>query len=556
MTSAPPRIREADIARCWREALAVWDVNTSLSPPERYAGQNQSHWSGAEPLAYIDLTTRQVVMNFELLENIGAAGSLTAVLAHEIGHHLRFPHTLGLAAELELLEQRLIPGLGQSLTNLFFDLQVNEVVGRTLAPALCDVYRGFLRSSGGAEVSALFFFYLAVYEELWGLEPGSLVPPAQQQPMEERHAGCRAEARIFAQTFYDLPDVFLQFVYFCSVFIRYLDRPEAVKYRIPLGGDVPAPGAEDYDPMPGPSPRAARALREAQERGWLVKGEGEREGDPLDTIRRLAHRRGPGKGAAAFREALVERHYRRLVDRYLVDLPGEAPPPEPFLPTTAREWDWGESPRAIDWTATVLTAGPLAVVRPLARELEPDLPEPVQRTLPALEIYLDTSGSMPDPRAALNAMTLAAQILAASALRKQGRVRGVVYSSGKPLISPWLYGEEAARCFLLKYAGAGTSFPFKLMLDFAEETPDVLRVIISDSDFLANAREDGAMSRLRAAVAKSRAMVALLHLPDELAARRELAPALEDARFRLLTVEKLDDFGRMAARLAAALMEA
>ena len=232
--------RSADsalIARAWKDALQVWDVSVNLSPPEPYDGKGASHWNGNEPLAYIDLGTRQVVVNLPLLAKLGALQSLTAVLAHEIGHHVRFPHSLALAASLQLLEKRLIPGLKQSLTNLFFDLLVNEFVGRTRADELVRVYQGFVKDAG--HPGPLFCFYLAVYEELWGKPAGQLVPKKALSNVEKAYPGFRAEARIFVQTFYTLPGVHLQFVYFCSRFLRYIPDPEKLEYTIPLGHDVP-----------------------------------------------------------------------------------------------------------------------------------------------------------------------------------------------------------------------------------------------------------------------------------------------------------------------------
>jgi hypothetical protein len=470
------RFEPPAIARAWREALAVWDVSVNLSPPQPHRpGRGQSHWSGDEPLAYIDPETRQVVVNIPKLLSIGAGKSLAAVLAHEIGHHVRFPHTLGLAAELQVLERRLIPGLRQSLTNLFFDLLVNEHVGRTHAEDLCRVYRGFLREAGG-ETSPLFFYYLAIYEELWGKEPGNLVPAAQVAPMEKAYPGCRADARLFVQTFYSLGEVHLQFVYFCARFIRYIPDPEKLQFQIPLAHDVPLPDADDFD---------------------------------------------------------VSKHYKRLAERYLIEPPPVTPAAEPTIPTVPEEWEYGDNPRAIDWTATVLSHGPLAGVKPLRRDLLPDDPSPQAQEFPAVEIYLDTSGSMPDPSTALNAMTLAAQILAASTLRKKGVVRGVVYSAGKPLVSPWMYDEETARRFLLSYAGGGTQYPFDVLEKSASERRDAVRVIISDGDFLANVRQSGAMDKLKAGILGSRLLVAFLATSRE-HARKVLAPVLDLPGFRLV----------------------
>jgi hypothetical protein len=152
----------------------------------------------------------------------------------------------------------------------------------------------------------------------------------------------------------------------------------------------------------------------------------------------------------------------------------------------------------------------------------------------------------------MNAMTLAAQILAASALRKQGVVRGIVYSSGTPLVSDWMYDEERARLFLLHYAGGGTDYPFGVLKASARDRDDVVRVIISDSDFLANVQGPGAMDALRFAVDKSKLVVAFLAI-DPKWAEKGLAPVLGSPKFRLVPVASMNDFARAAASLAEAL---
>jgi len=541
------------IARCWREALALWDVQVRLSPPERHAPFHPDAPHANEPLAYIDLVKRQVYVHFTLLTQMEAEDSLMAVLAHEIGHHARFPHTLGWDAQLRVMEQRLIPGLKQSLTNLFYDLQVNEVVGRTHAEDLCRVYRGFQRTAKPA-ASPLFHFYLSIYEELWGRPPGDLVPQADLEPMEEAYPGTRAEARMFAQTFYALPDPRLQFLYFCATFIRYIERPDELTYLLPLGGDVSMPDVDDLDGALQGGGLWDEALDEARARDWLDAAIEAKPQDPLEAIDRITHHL-PGHAKGQVRRALVSRHYRRLVDRHILPLPSAPSRPEPYLRTTPEAWEHGDDPSTIDWTLTVLSQGHLAAVSPLRRALEADMPPPSELGVPAVELYLDTSGSMPNPEHQLNSMTLAAQVLAASALRKKATVRGIVYSSGKPFVSPWMYDEERARDFLLHYIGGGTDYPFDLLAELSRERPDALRVIISDSDFLANVSAPAHLRLLVEATRRSRRLIALLALPDEQRARQVLQPVLNERGFRLVVVKWMSDFGPAAAELAQALLE-
>jgi hypothetical protein len=163
---------------------------------------------------------------------------------------------------------------------------------------------------------------------------------------------------------------------------------------------------------------------------------------------------------------------------------------------------------------------------------------------------------MPDPQYALNAMTLAAQILAASALRKRGQVRGIIYSSGKPLVSEWMRDEDKAREFLLHYAGGGTDYPFDLLVRHAEERDDAIRVVISDSDFLWNVQAAGAMDKLRQGIGRSRLFIAFLALPDDRQAKTVLKPVLGEPKLRLVLVGSLEQFGKAAADLADAVLGA
>lgn len=558
-TAAPFDAR--NIAQAWEQALRLWGVNVSLSAPSAWSPDSPRSGKGmveaGDPIAYIDMNARQVVVNFPMLDHIGARQSLTAVLAHEVGHHIAFPHTLGLAAQLEVLEGQLLPRLQDSLLNLFFDLQVNEVVGRTLAPELCTVYRGHQQAFPPDKLSPLFNFYLACYEELWGLAAGSLTPSSHEDAMEQQFAGWRGEARMFVQTFYSLPNVYLQFVYFCGVFIRYLPASGKVG-AMPLSGDLPQPDLDDYAGALYGSPAVDEALQEAKKRGMLPEGAGEAPSngaDPLSKIDRLT-RNMPGTTAAPFRRALVGRHYKRLVEQYLIKVPGiKAPPPEPMLPTTTEEWEFGDNPKLIDWNQSVLARGALAAVSPLRREYEAEDPRERGQVVPGIEIYLDTSGSMPNPQAGLNVMTLAAQILAAAALRKGGKVRAVIYSYGNPLVSDWMQSEDVALDFLLNYAGGGTLFPFDVLKRFAARREEVIRVVISDSDFLSNVAMKDAMPIFERGIEHSTLTVGLFAgwYGGEKQFREALKTPLSHANFRMVLVGDLRGFGKAAADLSDAL---
>ena len=90
-------------------------------------------------------------------------------------------------------------------------------------------------------------------------------------------------------------------------------------------------------------------------------------------------------------------------------------------------------------------------------------------------------------------------------------MRGVLYSSGQPQVSAWMYDEEKARRFMLQYAGGGTDFPFPMLQQFCDEdgAADVVRVIISDEGFLWDL-EAASIQTLHHAVKRSAGVIALL----------------------------------------------
>src|SRR5205823_941782 len=157
--------------------------------PAGWLPRAQAHWSrfllrrppadaAAQPtVAHIDLGTRQVALHYRLIRAKGLLDCVEALLAHEVGHHVRYPGTLAVQARLRLLEKSLLPIPDYSLINQFTDLLINEALGHTLRDQLVRVYQSFI-GAGDWKQDPAFLFYLAVYEELWQMEPAALMGPA------------------------------------------------------------------------------------------------------------------------------------------------------------------------------------------------------------------------------------------------------------------------------------------------------------------------------------------------------------------------------------------
>ena len=487
-------------------------------------------------------------------------GSLEAILAHEIGHHVRFPATMQTHARLRLLERSLLPYDDYSLINLFTDLMINERLGDRFRGPLMDVYRVFtgepaFHGDAKWKRGPAFLFYVAVYEELWNAEAGTLMGPAAAE-FGEAFPGYRADARLLAQNLFAIgPNLYTQFLYFLSMLLRYVtplveEEPIVIHLlRCGRGEPTPAEWAEAVTISAAELDAIRRALRE----GWFDADQAKRLDESNQTENRISGLPGVGSTNATAVPEIMAAYYRMEAERYLLRPPPQRRLGELQVPTTLEEWEPGDPIRDIDWLATILSRGrSLGAALPVKRVKvaeEEGLEAPFWQ--PRTEIYLDVSGSMPNPCLAVNAMTLAAQILATGTPRAGGGVRAALYTCAPVLFWEWARSEIEISKFLMHYVGAGTDFPFAILDASVKEcTGDQpIRVIITDSDFDANldckAENVGILAR---AAAASPHLVMLLHgpVPARVAQYRGLGASV-------IPIERLDDFPRLAADLTMTL---
>jgi hypothetical protein len=549
MSEEAQRALEAQVQAAWPAAQARWSRFLLLGEP--VVGR------GLSTVAQIHLGDRRITLDGPRLLRYGLEGAVEAILAHEIGHHVRYPGTLAAHARMRLMERALIPLKDYSLLNLFTDLLINEYLGRWYKEALASVYRAFHAEIVWARDPA-FLFYMAVYEELWGLAPGSLVGPGWEA-FSARYPGHRVDAQLLGQRLFALgPNVYVQLLYFLSVFSAYLapfegEEPERAD---PYACLEDSPSAEDWADALVPGAREREALRRAVAEGWIRAEDGERIGGGEGSLeRRILSLPGQGSGDAALVPEVMAAWYRIQAEKYLL-----RPPPIPTLgeavvPTTLERWEPGESSQEIDWTQTLLQHGPvLGAAAPLRRVRIAEIEGyEVPFWQPRVEIYLDVSGSMPDPRRSQNAMTLAAQILTLGATRAGGHARALLYSTEAVRYWAWCRSEVELSRFLMHYIGAGTRFPFGALQASVEECGgrQPARVIITDSDFFHNYQEDTVNARIFAeAASRSGPLVLLLNVP----AQAEVS-VYRSAGAQVVIVEAMEDFPRLAVGLARALFE-
>ena len=536
----------------WKKALTFWGLAIQVELP-RLDPKSKA-------LAYIDLQTRDVVVNPVQLEQFKADECLEALLTHELGHHLRYPHSLATQARLELLEKEILPVRGYSLLNLFSDLLINTEIARErrLQDQLVKIYVGM--PEGELASDPCFFFYLTCYEEAWNLPPRLLTRKAGVQ-LEEKFPGVRAEAQLLIQELPNLaPNLFTQFIYFASVVSRYqLLDPEkgeagrGTHQQNPTHDDHSSPSPDDYADALRRSAQESEAIRRAIKEGWLNPAELPSL-DPNNAVRTgglpgvLAGQ--PKKLADA-----MAIHYRRLAEKHLFRPPPEKKSGDPIIPSTLSPWERGDAPGEIDWISSLLLGGPqLGVASPVKRDwIDDEPPEGVSDVRIRVEIYLDVSGSMPDPKTAVNPMTLGAQVLCMSAIRHGGQARGLIYSTNNVSHWEWTRSEQLMSRFLMNYIGGGTDYPFAVLersvRDCGLHQP--VRVVLTDSDYSYNLKSLPKNRETVSGAAHVSPYVVMLNGVTNV--QEPWVQEIAATGARVVPVPDMKDFPRVAAALGDAL---
>ena len=231
--------------------------------------------------------------------------------------------------------------------------------------------------------------------------------------------------------------------------------------------------------------------------------------------------------------------------------------PATELPGPVETWDAGDDLAELDWSAT-LQAGAEIVpgVTTRRRSFLDDEPTPAEAGL-ELDLYVDSSGSMPAPRRESPAV-LAGTILALSVLRGGGRVRVTSFSGQGQVAGGDRFTRDPGRIIgdLAWYFGGGTTFPLDLLerryAPLAPPRDEVRRHLVVLSD-------DGLESMFGvwnepyahvAAATRSKLTTGTLVVLDR---ARRIEPLAAAAGYDTLYVATMADAPVVCARLAEAL---
>lgn len=462
----------------WPGALALWSRYTRLSEPIWCTTAAQEKKEGLTgSFAMIRLSDHRIVISLRQLKKYGLEDFSTEILAHEIGHHVYTPGDL-LDAAVGLARTR--QGLptqehhAPMVLNLYEDLLINDRLVRFHDLRIADVYK-ILGAQSKSKPGKLWSLYMGAYEILWGLERCSL----GGAPLEGAAEG---DARLVARLVRVYGNDWLKgaggFAVLCLPYLMKDGKDQKVwgalmdAQTVGAGGEVPM-GLVEAD--------EGEALHPSRDPN--VVGGSDAAGDELDgpdTIGTAASQQ-QGDSATQCREPFqygeilralgldlsnhdaAVMYYRERALPHLVPFPTRpAPESKEPLMEGLDAWDIGSPLEEVDWLQTVMVSptvfpGLTTVQRSWGKMAgrQKD-PEPLD-----LDLYVDCSGSIPNPQVQMSYITLAGAIVVLSALRAGSKVQATLWSGARQFetTGDFVRDESKIMRVLTGYLGGGTAFP-------------------------------------------------------------------------------------------------
>lgn len=465
----------ADWQALWPQAMALWSPYLKLHEPIwlQHDEMIEEH-DFEKQIAAIKLTDQRVLVNIAEIKSLGLEEYALEILAHEIGHHVYAPANM--KQQLQLLSSiyQSLPEFGQHaahVANLFTDLLINYHLQRHKNCRIDKVYQRLNQQSKNKEPSPLWDVYMGIYEQLWQLPATTLT---QEKLTDAQQGDAILGSRIIkvygknwlvgASRFAMLMTPYLEDFKpnnQLSVLIDTLGVGENYK-----GGDVIdlptiAPIHPNFDENLG-----GRKKGEIDQDESKADSNSESSNQGLNPSQYQVIMRFAGVNMSS--DEVVIDYYRKKVQPYLLPFPKKAQPAPSDTHFAGYElWDIGDDPTQLDWVSTAFYGKPAIPGVTTRKALyEPSEDMDTVKNMPCnLDLYVDSSGSMPNPSFEFSYPTLAGALLCLSALRAGAKVKVTLWSSADHCISTdgFIDDEQEVLSLLTGYFGRGTNFPLPVL---------------------------------------------------------------------------------------------
>ncbi|MGX9730560.1 VWA domain-containing protein [Janthinobacterium aestuarii] len=456
----------------WPEALAVWSKFTRLRDPSLCASRVEASKQGLSgSFAMIRLLDQSVVVDLPLVTELGLDDYALEVLAHEIGHHILAPGSASDQFRLLARMRRALPTLEQHapmVANLYTDLFINDRLQRQANLRMADIYRKLEqgRSVDAKASGGVWTLYMRIYENLWQLEKGELGGGQADERLDtDAWLGARL-IRVYAN------DWMLAAGRFATLLLPYLveDTDALSPSRYLLDTRDAARGCQTYGAQQIEDDEADGAIHPVHDKRISGLDGDEAPAEP-------AARQGGGQLREPFElgdilkasgvdlsdHEIAIRYYRERALPHLVAFPSR-PAPESQEPQMEglEPWEIGDPLEDIDWLQSVMQSPrPVPGVTTVRRVYGREPARAIDAVPVDLDMYVDSSGSMPNPQSHTSFLTLAGAVIALSALRAGAKVQVTLWSGKNEVMQTpgFVRDEDMILGVLTEFFGGGTCFP-------------------------------------------------------------------------------------------------
>lgn len=443
----------------WEEALGLWSSFIRLKEPVFCRDSHEAEQAGLqESFAQIDLYNHQVVIGLDRIHALGLDDYPLEILGHEIGHHLLCPANLTDHGRMLAIMRLNLPSLEYQaglVANLYSDLLINDRLFREHRLRMDQVYEKIRQDTH----DPLWKYYMRCYEILWELAPGSLT---DFQP--EIDLDARLTYRIIRNS---IQDFLRNAGTFASLCLKYLLERQEAAPGLSLLSDAVRVGPPDIIPdgLTAIGEAEAGEQPEGQKPGPSVQSSADSRGqyrDPFEYGEILR-----AMGVKLDEEEIAARYYRERALPHLIPYPRrKSEQVSDPLPEGLEIWESGDAVSDLNileslFRSPVLIPGYTTLQRTYGTEQGTDR----ERIPLDLDLYVDSSGSMPDPRSEVSYLTLAGCIIALSALRAGASVQVTLWSGTDEFLitDGFVRSERDIIRVLTGFFGNGTAFPIHVL---------------------------------------------------------------------------------------------
>lgn len=575
MTDELSALREQWL-QAWPRALEAWSKYTRLRTPTLCLTIEQAREEGLrDSFAMIRLQDQAVVVNLPEAAAYELQPYAAEILAHEIGHHVLAPATLTDHARMIARMRRALPTIENQapmVANLYSDLLINDRLQRSANLHMADIYRRMAKKGGSG--GAVWCVYMRIYEILWKLDRGSLGGGSTDDRLEgDAWLGARL-IRTYARDWLNgsgrfaalmLPHL-LEDRESAKLIQKWFDTKNAAAGGEPSGlvdvdpEEIDGAIHPSEDPDLTDDPEAEEQAAEEASRPKDVAQNRPPHGQSREPFEYGEILR--ASGVTLTSHDIAVRYYRERALPYLIPFPSvTAPESKEPLMEGLEPWDIGHALDEADWMQSVLQSPRvipgMTTVQRVWGTTEGSRPERVPLDL---DLYVDCSGSMPNPQLSTSYPALAGAIVSLSALRAGARVHATLWS-GKNQVTEtdgFVRDEDAVLRVLTGYYGDGTTFPIHVLRETYERWPVGARpahiLMISDDGITSmfETDEKGNSGWDVAATALARAAGGGTFVLNYSGANKIIARAVKDQGWRVFPISSWEDlvpFAREFSRL-------